>query len=620
MFQHARFLAGAILLATSASLAQAPAEDLSAIKWETNDTGPAIGDPRALRGGTINLYMGSYPLTFRLFGPNSNDAFAGWNRAFSLDFSLVTRHPTTDAFIPMLATHWAVMPDNRTLYFKLDPDARWSDGVPVTADDYVFIKEFFTSPHLQDPFYKSYYETYFEDIIKIDTHTLKIVGKKPSWRPLDVYGIYPVPKHATQLDADWVTRTNNQPPVVVGPYTISNFVAGERVEFTRIANWWGDKKPLFKGMFNPDVINLKVYTDPDRNFDAFVKGDIDVYQYRMSQAKLWFSTVDHEIYEKGWASRREVYFDTPQGLFGMAMNLKDPIFQNKNFRKAIQSLLNFDELNEKVMFKSFYRTVSTFEGTEFASPNAKPYGFNPKAAGAALRAAGYTKRGKDGILVNAKGERASFTITYGAKSFEQHLTVIQNGFKRAGVEMKLELVEPGTSFERMLQKNFQMGLVSMMGGLFPEPHQYFSSEFKDVKDNNNFWGFGTPETDKLIETYRFDMDPEKRKEAMAKLDETIIEEAFYVPFWQSPFIRIGYYNYVEFPENYAPRRTQTVFDSHVWWINPEKKKAVDAARAEGRSLPKDARPTIADPYGVKARLDARAKAPATAPKGAPAKP
>ena len=53
-----------------------------ASNWETNDERPAHRlDPRRLRGGTLQrMRWARYPLTFRLMGPNSNDAFAGWNR------------------------------------------------------------------------------------------------------------------------------------------------------------------------------------------------------------------------------------------------------------------------------------------------------------------------------------------------------------------------------------------------------------------------------------------------------------------------------------------------------------------------------------------------------------
>ena len=121
------------------------------IVWETNLDDPPIGSEEAIRGGTINLALGSYPLTFRLMGPNSNDSFAGWNRAFTWDFTLVRRHPVTGRYMPKMATHWSVQDDQRTIYFRLDPDARWSDGEPITADDYVFTLEMMRSPAHRRP-------------------------------------------------------------------------------------------------------------------------------------------------------------------------------------------------------------------------------------------------------------------------------------------------------------------------------------------------------------------------------------------------------------------------------------------------------------------------------------
>jgi hypothetical protein len=98
---------------------------------------PADRVAEAIRGGTFNYFMSSYPLTFRLMGPNSNDV-RRLEPAFTMDFGLVGRHPVTDRYIPIMATHWSVQDDQRTIYFRLDPDARWSDGTPITADDYVF--------------------------------------------------------------------------------------------------------------------------------------------------------------------------------------------------------------------------------------------------------------------------------------------------------------------------------------------------------------------------------------------------------------------------------------------------------------------------------------------------
>src|SRR4051812_43653999 len=63
------------------------------IVWETDNEEPLIGSEKAIRGGTLNVSIPSYPLTFRLMGPNNNDFFASWNRQFTTAFSLVGQHP-----------------------------------------------------------------------------------------------------------------------------------------------------------------------------------------------------------------------------------------------------------------------------------------------------------------------------------------------------------------------------------------------------------------------------------------------------------------------------------------------------------------------------------------------
>jgi microcin C transport system substrate-binding protein len=144
--------------------AQEPVRLPPGIVWETNYEEPPIGSADAIKGGTFNDWMTSYPLTFRLVGPNSLDAFANYNRLFTMEFSLVKRHPITDAYIPWMATAWSVQPDQKTVYVKLDPDARWSDGEPITADDWVFTYEMMQSPHIVDPGVASIAEETWESV------------------------------------------------------------------------------------------------------------------------------------------------------------------------------------------------------------------------------------------------------------------------------------------------------------------------------------------------------------------------------------------------------------------------------------------------------------------------
>jgi len=580
------------------------------VRWETNEDDPPVGSAKALRGGTLNTSMDAYPLTFRLIGPNSNDAFAGWNRRFTMNFALVVRHPGSDRFMPWMATHWSVQDDQRTIYFKLDRDARFSDGRPVTARDYVFTWRMMQSEHTVAPFYISYAKRFFESVDAIDDHTLRIVGTRPSWRPLaDYAGLWPTPAHATVLDADWVKRSNNVFQIAPGPYVVGDAVRGESVTFVRVPGWWGDGKRRFQGLFNFDRIHIRVIPN-ERRLDWLRRGELDLMQE--NTARTWNEEYTFPAVRNGWIRRARIFTDTPSGIYGLHMNLEAPIFRNKDFRKAMQYLFNFERLNRNLMFDEYYRASSFFEGTEYGLKTPWPYSFDPARARELLAKAGFHRpeeirartwwgrfgnavRGllflrsdTDDVLVNERGEKASFTLIYGTKGIERHLTVMQQEFRRAGVDVKLRLLEPATAFERGLERKYEMTLTGRTAGFYPAVRQYLHTEFQKKTNNNNIWGYGTAEVDKLIGTYEEDLSFDARLKAIHRIDEIVREEAFYIPFWSAPYIRVVYWDYVRWPESWLPRRTEQLMDWMVFWIDPKIREQLAEDMRAGKAYPVDA--------------------------------
>jgi microcin C transport system substrate-binding protein len=604
----------ALLLALALPAAQLYAQQSAVtlpedIVWETNHDDPPIGSAEAIRGGTFNYFISSYPMTFRLMGPNSNDTFAAWNRAFTMNFPLVTLHPVTDNYIPIMATHWSVQDDQRTIYFRLDPDARFSDGTPITADDFVFTYEMMSSDYIVDPTANVYAQRFFESVDAIDDRTLRVVGTRPSWRPLYDYAVlWPTPRHTVVLDDTWVSRTTNEPQITVGPYVVSSVSRGESVTFERIDQWWGDEKHYFQGMYNFDRIHLRVIP-LERTLDYLRRGELDMIEEYT--AKTWNEDYTFEASRKGWLHRARVFVDMPSGISGLHMNLEAPIFQNKDFRKAMQYLFNFERLNRNLMFDEYFRQVSFFDGTEYANPHIEPYRFDPVQAREHLERAGYrrpetigstsllghlrntvrgllfTRSDTDDILVNDRGERASFTLIYGQKGLERHLTVLQQEYRRAGVDMRLRLLEPGTAFERGLERKYEMILTNRVGSLYPPVRQYLHTDLQKEINNNNIWGFGTEEVDELIDIYEENLSFEARREAMWRIDEIVHDEAFYIPLWSAPYVRIAYWDYMRFPESYLPRRTQHIEDYLVFWIDPERRQALQRAMRNGEALQTD---------------------------------
>ncbi|MDA1207000.1 MAG: ABC transporter substrate-binding protein, partial [Proteobacteria bacterium] len=108
------------------------------LNWIDGSDLPEVGSPEAQKGGTETVRLADFPRTLRTVGPDSNGSFRPW----ILDdttMAMAHRHPDTLAYFPGLALRWAVDESSKSVFVELDPKATWSDGVPITADDYVFI-------------------------------------------------------------------------------------------------------------------------------------------------------------------------------------------------------------------------------------------------------------------------------------------------------------------------------------------------------------------------------------------------------------------------------------------------------------------------------------------------
>src|SRR5215216_5720583 len=102
--------------------------------WQTNTDFDLIGDPASVKGGAFREYQPNFPGTLRINGPEANTALNQLITNMVYE-TLLGMHPTTLEYMPALATHWQISADKMTYRFRLDPNARWSDGMPVVADD-----------------------------------------------------------------------------------------------------------------------------------------------------------------------------------------------------------------------------------------------------------------------------------------------------------------------------------------------------------------------------------------------------------------------------------------------------------------------------------------------------
>src|SRR5262245_47817392 len=149
--------------------------------WQTNTDFDLIGDPRAIKGGVLRDYIIDFPSTLRTRGPEANTAL-NYNVVLPLVYeSLVGMHSTTLEFMPSLASHWQISSDRMTYRFRIDPNARWSDGKPVVADDVVATWALSMDKGLQDPSAQLVFGK-FEKPVAETKYIVSVKSKQLNWR------------------------------------------------------------------------------------------------------------------------------------------------------------------------------------------------------------------------------------------------------------------------------------------------------------------------------------------------------------------------------------------------------------------------------------------------------
>ncbi len=565
------------------------------LKWENNDTDPVYADPEAKRGGTFRDFMSSFPLTLRKYGPDSNGGFAAYVRETNLP--LLSTHPVTRNPIPMLANQWAFGTDNKTLYFRINPKARWSDGQPVTADDWVFTLKMMRSKEINDPWYNNYYSTQISEVTKFDDHTLAITSGTEKSREdlLEALPFTPEPSHAIKLTANWVKEYNWKVLPVTGPYQIGELKKGKSVTFDRVKDWWGNDERYFQHRFNPDRIEIKVLRDQNIAWQHFLRGELDTFPLVMPN--WWHDKSKTAEFEKGYIERLWFYNQTPQPPMGLYLNTADPLLSNLDVRLGIQHALALDKMIATLLRGDYQRlnTYGSGQG-EFTNTDLKARPFDPALAREFFAKAGFTKTGPDGILRNDKGQPLSLSITYTTAEHAQRLTLLREEAKKAGLNLELNLMDASAGFKSMLEKKHQSAWMAWSGGRYPAYWEHFHRVNANKPQTNNIMNIDDDRISALVEQYDKAFDFGKKADLSRQIQQRLYELASFVPAYQVPYTRAGAWRWIRLPKVPATPQSDLLYwpldgsnsgysFGGLLWIDEAAKAQTRAAIKGGQTFP-----------------------------------
>ena len=553
--------------------------------WETNNEAAIYSSDKALKGGTFTSYLTSFPLTFRVVGPDSGNVY----RSIILknQMGLTAIHPQVEEIIPQLATHWAYAEDGKTVYYKLDPRAKWSDGLPVTADDYLFTLDFMRSEHIVAPWYNNHYTKEILEVRKHDDHTISIIGStaKPKIDLHYYYGINPTARHFHVLDKNWVTDYNWKIEPNTGPYIISEVKKGKFLTLSRKKDWWAANDRYNLNRFNVDKIRYKVIRDEEIAFQHFLKGELDAYG--LASPKFWHEKATGELFDKGYIHKIWFYNDKPRGPFGFYLNQDKDIFKDENVRYALAHSMNIDGMIMSVLRGDYQRLPAFHVGYgDYSNTKLKARVYNLDLAEQYLSSAGWQTRGDDGIRTK-EGKRLSVRITYGSQLHTDKLVYLKEEAKKAGVELILEQLDAASFFRKITEKTYDMMFMGFGVGQRPAYWQHFHSENAHDTGTNNITNTDNPALDAKIIQFRESTNEDERKSLARELEKIIHDGGAFVPAYLAPYTRSAYWRWVRLPAFHATRTSSSIMalfgdDGGLFWIDKRiqdetlkaKKKAV----------------------------------------------
>ncbi|MGD9877219.1 MAG: extracellular solute-binding protein [Desulfococcus sp.] len=548
-------LMGITLVVQPTPLGAAPAlpDD---IQWLTNTADPVFASPEARRGGTFHTALMTFPLTFRTVGPDSNSSFR--SAILGNQLSLIGLHPNTLNIIPELATHWAFDPDKKTMYFKLNPRAQWSDGVPVTADDFAFTLEFMRSEHIIAPWYNDYYTQEIDRVIVYDDHTLAVVSTKAVPDLHLKLGIAPTPRHYYQtLGPDFVRRYNWEIVPNTGAYQISYFRKGKYVMFKRKPDWWGNDLHYFNNRFNVDRVKFTVVRDFNVLWEYFKKARIDTFAMNFPQ--YWHIRSKTPQIEKGYIERIWFFNDTQQSAMGLWLNQDREIFRDPRLRYAFAHAMNVEKVIEQVLRNDYFRLESGFVGYgPYSNTEIRARRFDLEKVNEYMKEAGW-RRGPDGIWTKG-GRRFSVEVSYSIEEHTPRLVVLKEEAKKAGIELQLQRLDPSAAYKMVMEKKHDVAWMGWSTSLRPQYWEHFHSVNAHKPQTNNITNTDDPELDRLIDAYRNSLDEAERIDLSRRIQARVHEIGCFVPTFMVPYVRQAYWRWWRLPTPPGTRISGDLFD------------------------------------------------------------
>ncbi len=499
----------------------------------------------------------------------------------------------------LLAESVRTAPDRSWVEFDLRPEARFSDGSPVTVEDVIWSYETLGSRgHLR---YRGM-AGQIAAIRQTGPRSLRLEFNTDNRELALIAGLRPILKKAQWRDKDFTASGLDEIPIGTGAYVIHDFEAGRHVTLRRNPDYWGKDLPLRRGTRNFDEMRIEFYGDQTVLFEAFKAGELTAL--REFNTEKWDTQYDFPAVLRGDIVKTEIPHHRPSGMTGFVMNTRRAPFDDWRVREALLLAFNFEYINDTVTGGIQPRITSYYSNSELAmhpgpaqgavrdllAPYADhllpgalegyalPVGDgtarnrgNLKRAMALLAQAGWTVT--EGALTDARGRALAFDVLLrqGDTGNQTVIELYARALERLGISVRVNTVDDAQYTARIAAYDFDMTSFRRDLSLSPgnEQRLYWGSEGAETPGSRNLMGVASPAVDGMIDAMLRAETRAQFTAAVRALDRVLTTGRYVIPIWQFDVGRIAHIRQLRHPDRLPANGDGIAFMPDVWWFQPD---------------------------------------------------
>ncbi|MFF2480223.1 ABC transporter substrate-binding protein [Paenibacillus sp. NPDC058071] len=416
-------------------------------------------------------------------------------------------------FKPMLADSIETA-DNKTFTVKLNPNAKWTDGAPVTADDVIFTLKLMTNAKVASNFaymfaiiegiddagYAAEGATDIAGVKKVDEHTLTMTTKSPTTLNIfqDTIGRYllTLPQSALKdIAPDMINKSDffQKPTVTSGPFTLLNY---NRDQFVELAA----NKDYFKGAPKIDQLNIKVLQGPAIS-TQLQNGEIDINVPS-------FGVIPIQDYDKMKGLSSVTTVDGPP-IATQFMYINEKTVPDAKQRQAISYAINRSMIVDNLM-KGAGETVDGYftSYSPYFDKSVPQAQYDVEKAKSLLKESGWDS-----------GKTLTLSVLSGDSTLEQASNILAENLKAAGVNVKIQMADLATLIDKIVSSDYDLGILTVsLSPVNPLPDlAYFLNEGNPI-------GYKNAEVEALIAKLGAETDEAKITELYSSLQKIVAQD------------------------------------------------------------------------------------------------